>query len=377
MIFMKKIRLITITLLLALVSACSNKVKQNELSMRNNATVSAGFDTYISISLASTTQEEFDKYFNNSVEEFKYLNELFDIYNDYEGVNNIKTINDNAGIQPVKVDKPIIDMLEISKEFYDLSNGEFDVTLGPVLKIWHNYRDEGLALMQEGKLGKTPSLDELKEAYKCTGWDNVQINKEDSTVYLTKACAGLDVGGIAKGFATEYVAKSLESQNAKIGFVDAGGNNRTINTKLDGTPWKVGIQNPDGKEGSILVVKNEGSMSFVTSGDYQRYYVSEDGNQYHHIIDPKTLFPANYYHSVSIVTNDSGVADALSTSLFTVDFETGNKIIENYKAKHPEVTLEAIWIMSSDKTIDTPYSKQLDKYTVLYTKGLEDKIIWK
>lgn len=372
---MKKIKIFVLVLLILSLTACKQK-NEEEISMYNNATVNAGFDTYISISVATTSQEKFDEYFNNLISDFKYLNQLFDIYNNYDGVNNIKTINDNAGIQPVEVDPIIIEMLELSKEYYDISDGQFDITLGPVLKIWHTYREEGLLLLEQGKLGSTPNIEDLIEANKCKGWDKVEINKENSTVYLNESCASLDVGAIAKGYATEYVAEKLEKENIKVGIVDAGGNNRTINTKLDGTPWNVGIQDPTGGSGSIIVVKSEGSKSFVTSGDYQRYYVSEDGKQYHHIIDPRTLFPSNYFHSVTVITEDSGVADVLSTTLYTVDFDTGNKIIEKFKKENPTQELEVIWIMDKDIDINTEYKKQHSGYLIAYTKDLQDSIVW-
>lgn len=367
---MKKIKIIT--MLALLLSGCTQK--KEELTMFSNASVSAGFDTYISIKVASKTQEEFDEYFNNSINQFERLNKLFDIYHNYEGINNIKTINDNAGISKVKVDKVIIDLVKQAKEFYTISNGEFDITLGPVLKIWHKYRTEGLDLMAEGKLGKVPNQDELLKAQKCVGWENVEIDEIENTIFLTKECASLDVGGIAKGFATEFVAKNLEEKNIVVGVVDAGGNNRTINTKLDGTPWRVGIQHPNGSSQSIIAIKMDGSMSFVTSGDYQRYYIGEDNKTYHHIINPSTLYPAEYYNSVSIITNDSGIADILSTTLFTLDIESGKKLIKDFKEKYPEKTLEVVWI--SKNKIDTNNVKEKDNYYIAYTDNLEEKIIW-
>ncbi len=368
---MKKITIIAIIALLF--TGCTAK---KELAMYSNTTVSAGFDTYISIKASAYSKEEFDTYFNSSIENFIYLNKLFDIYHTYDGINNLKSVNDNAGIQPLEVDPILIEMLSLAKEYYDLSNGEFDITLGPVLKIWHEYRTQGLLNMAEGKSGSTPSLEELQEAYKCVGWQYVEIDKTNNTVFLNNACASLDVGGIAKGFSTEYVAEKLEENNIAVGIVDAGGNNRTINSKLDNTPWRVGIQSPTGSADSIIAVTIDGSMSFVTSGDYQRYYLSEDGNTYHHIIDPSTLFPADYYNSVSIITDDSGIADALSTTLFTVDFETGNQIIDEFRKNNPDSTLEVIWIMTPEKKVDTQYIKEKNGYYIAYTSGLENKIIW-
>lgn len=367
---MKKI---TILITFFILSACSPK---KTLQMFSNTSVSSGFDTYISIKASAFSKEEFDNYFNQGIKSFEYLNKLFDIYKSYDGINNLKTINDNAGKEPVKVDPIIIDMLLEAKEFYDASNGEFDITLGPVLKIWHNYRSEGIDLMQQGNFGKTPSISELEEANKCVGWNNVEIDKENNTVFLNNECSSLDVGGIAKGYSTEKVAQELQEANVQVGIVDAGGNNRTINSKLDGTPWVVGIQSPTGSADSIIAIKVDGSMSFVTSGDYQRYYIAEDGNTYNHIIDPKTLFPANYYHSVSIITNNSGIADALSTTLFTMDFKKGNQFIEEYKLKHPETYLEVVWIMDNNQIVESENLKQKGDYYITYTNGLKDVIIW-
>ena len=103
----------------------------------------AGFDTVISLIAYADDETQFNEYFDLVRSEFKRYNALFDKYNDYEGVNNIKTINDNAGIQPVKVDADILEMLELSKQFSELSNNKFDITMGPVLEIWHEYREAG------------------------------------------------------------------------------------------------------------------------------------------------------------------------------------------------------------------------------------------
>lgn len=320
-------------------------------------------------------QDEFDSVFTEASNDFSYYNKLFDIYNDYEGINNIKTINDNAGIQPVEVDPVIIEMLQEAKYFYDLSNGEFDITIGALLKVWHNYREEGINLNTEGKKGNIPTEEELEEASTHKGWEHVQIDEENNTVYIDDSSISLDVGGIAKGFSTEKIAQSLASEGIITGAINAGGNNRTLGTKYDGSNWRVGIQNPNGSD-SILVVNMDGKCSFVTSGDYERYYVATDGNSYHHIVDPETLYPAKYFHSVSIITEDSGVADCLSTTLFTLSYKDGLKVLAAYKKDHPDTFLEAIWIMDEDTEIDTEYKHVTDNQLIVYSEGLEGKLTW-
>lgn len=363
-----------ILLVLALCVGCQTK----KVETFSNTSVTAGFDTFISIKTVADSQEQFDSYFTNSIEKFEYLNKLFDIYNTYPDVNNLKTINDNAGIAPVEVDQYIIDLLNLSKEFYDLSGGEFDITMGSVLKVWHKYRELGLMAMNEGELGKLPSSEELETATACKGWEFVEIDDENNTVYINNPCTSLDVGGIAKGFAAEVLANDLIEEEIPSGFVNAGGNVRTINKKWDGSPWVVEIQNPDGA-GSYLTVSRLGSASFVTSGDYQRYYIAEDGKFYHHIIDPKTNFPATHFHSVTIITENSAVADALSTTIFTLPYEEGSALISKYNQDHPDKPVSAVWLMDQAQANEIKNDHQLvvGNYIAVYTEDLKDSLVVK
>jgi len=375
---MKMRKLVIFLISACMLAGCSQtaSASANEnVKTYSNISLDSGFDTFFSLQEASASQDAFNEDFTAASELFKHYNDLFDIYNDYDGISNVKTINDNAGIQPVKVDADIIDMLKLAKSFYDLSDGEFDVTIGALLKVWHTYREDGIALNEDGKLGGVPSQEELAEAYSHRGWDKVVIDEQASTVYITDASVSLDVGGIAKGYATEKVAQMLESRNIIAGAVNAGGNNRTIHQKADGTSWRVGIQNP-GSDGSLLAISKDGTCSFVTSGDYERYYQASDGNTYHHIIDPQTLFPATHFHSVSVITADSGVADCLSTTLFTLTYEEGLALIQTYEQQNPGTDIQAVWIMDPDKKVDTQYGKESGGYFVAYTEGLKDSITW-
>ncbi|MBP3891784.1 MAG: FAD:protein FMN transferase [Solobacterium sp.] len=358
---------------LFLVVGCAKP--QEPIETKSNICIDCGFDTFFSIQGYVGEQETFDTLFKEASEEFKHYNDLFDIYYEYPNLNNLKTINQQAGIEPVKVDPIIIELLEEAKHYYDLSGGQFDITMGTLLKVWHTYRSEGISLNEDGEYGEVPPQELLEKQSQYRGWEHIHIDKEKSTVYIDDPNISLDVGGIAKGFATEKIAEKLIQEGAKNGAVNAGGNNRTLGQKADGTSWRVGIQNP-AHSGSLLTISIDGECSFVTSGDYERTYVASDEKSYHHIIDPHTLYPATYYHSVSIVTTDSGAADCLSTTLFTMPYEEGLKLIETFRKEHPEDRLEVIWILDETSPIQTDNKKVIDGQLVVYTEGLKDVIKW-
>lgn len=358
-------------ILITLLVGCSVNKTEN-LKKYSDVSLDSGFDTAITLIGYTKDKAEFDRYFEIVKTEFKHYNQLFDKYHNYEGVNNIKTINDNAGKQPVVVDPPIIEMLVNARTWSEKTNNEFDITMGALLEVWHNYREEGLNANENGEMGKIPSVTELETAMACTGWENVEIDETENTVFLNNPCTSLDVGGIAKGFATEKIAVEIENRGLKNGIVNGGGNVRTIGNKPDGDTWNVGLENPDGGFDSVsldtLTLNN--SMSFVTSGDYQRYYLAEDGLLYHHIIDPKTLYPARNFRAVTIVTKDSGLADILSTSLFTLSYEDGLKLINSFNQEHPDDLVEAVWIFDKTSQPQNLKGKVSGNYYLVPTENL-------
>ena len=313
--------IVNTVLVMSLLAGCSNTSASSEKQITTyaNTSIAEIFDTVYSYSEYTTSQAEAKERYEDSLDLLTYCNQLFDIYHDYEGINNLKTVNDSAGITPVEVDPLIIDMLKRAKMFYDLSQKEFDITQGSLLKVWHNYRTEGIELNTKGEYGPVPSMAELQEANTKGGWDTVVIDEENATVYITEEGVSLDVGGIAKGYAAEIAAQKMIDEGMEAGFLNVGRNIRLVGDKPDGTPWRIGIADPSGTyTDGIVTITLDQPVSIVTSGDYERYYIGEDGNRYSHIIDPSTLFPAEHYRSVSILTSDSGDADCLSTALFTL-----------------------------------------------------------
>ena len=325
---------------LSVFSSCKDtQNKEKEYTTRSKTVSYAHFNTVSTLSsYGDVTEEEFDGYVKTVDEMLEYYHKLFDIYYEYTGVNNIKTINQNAGKSPVAVDEELIVFLEYCKEMHTLTGGKTNVMFGSVLSIWHNARelaDENAGYLDESLL---PSRADLAEAAKHTSIDLLVINKDEKTVYISDPLASLDVGAIAKGYAATKIAEKLKSLGADSMALNAGGNIVTIGVKPNGDQWVTGITNPDKTTFNSLICKVKmGETALVTSGDYERYFVSGNKN-YHHIIDPDTLMPASYFASVSIFTPDSGLADALSTALFCMSYEDGLALIQSIGG------VEALWI---------------------------------
>ena len=373
---MKKTCKAKLILALSLLAGCAPGPSpgNDKLPGRYSAvTTEAGFDTVVTMQEWVSSEEEFTRHFSLVQEKLRHYNDLFDIYNNYEGLNNLRTINENAGIAPVETSPEVIEMLLQAREFHELSDGRFDVTMGALLQVWHNYRDRGIELNLGGTKAPVPDISELQAAAAHSGWDSVIIDEENSTVFITDPEMSLDVGGIAKGFAVERAAQMLAELQPASAVINAGGNNRTLASKPDGSPWVVRIQNPDGGE-RMLLVELPGAFSFVTSGDYERYYIGEDGKRYHHIIDPETLYPADRYRSVTVITEDSGAADCLSTALFVMSLPDGRQLLERYCQAHPGTFCEAVWIMDAGQAPDQTEGKKTGSFFVAWTAGLDDKI---
>ncbi len=300
------------------------------------------FDTVSTIySYSYETKESFNENATSALELLSEYHKLFDIYYEYQGINNLKTINDNP-TKEIKVDKKLIDFLLYTKEIYELTNGKTNVMLGPVLKLWHDAR-ENASYNPNNKY--IPSITELETANLYTDINYLIIDEQNNTIKLDNPNARIDVGALGKGYATEMVAKMLIEKGITSYVLDIGGNIRIIGSKQDGTGWNTGIRSPFDKSKYALYL-NIKDISCVTSGDYERYFIYEN-NKYHHIIDPVTLMPADYFSSVTILSENSGLADALSTALFSMNYEEGRLLVDSLD------NVEAVWIYKNGNIIYT------------------------
>ena len=320
-----------------LLSGCAGKAEPEQ--KQYNATFLDLFDTVTTVVGKAESETVFRGWAQAVHDELLFYHQLFDIYNDYEGINNLKTVNDNAGIAPVTVDPEIIALLTNCKAYYDQTGGTVNVAMGSVLKIWHEARNDGINDPANAYL---PDMEDLQAAAEHMDLSAVVIDAAASTVFITDPDVRLDVGAVAKGWATQRVSGGVPD----CLLISVGGNVCATGPKDDtGTPWVVGVQDPNGGDKYLhTLTVTKGSV--VTSGDYQRAYVV-DGELYHHIIDPATLYPSTLWRSVTILCEDSGLADALSTALFVLPLEEGKQLLEKAGA-------EAMWVDREENRFYSP-----------------------
>lgn len=322
--------------------------------------ITGPFDTITTYMSYVSSEDEFNEQCDYIEEQLNYYDQLFDKYNTYNGMNNLKTINDNAGKKAIEVDQPLIDLLNLSIERNQKISSKVNIAFGSVINIWHDYREE--AESHDG-VGTVPSDEELEKANQHTSIDSIEIDEKKKTVYINDALASIDVGATAKGYAIELIKDGLIEMGVDNFLLSGGGNvashgQRKIQKEgefyLDECADKfcVGIESPqdgnyaasaddpDSENEAVLVVQGE---SIVTSGDYQRFYQDVNGVRYHHLIDPETLYPAVHFRSVSIITEDSGLADFLSSAVFLMEYEEGLKLVNSLDG------VEAIWLLEDGK----------------------------
>lgn len=322
--------------------------------------ITGPFDTITTYMSYVSSEDEFNEQCDYIEEQLNYYDQLFDKYNTYNGMNNLKTINDNAGKKAIEVDQALIDLLNLSIERNRKISSKVNIAFGSVINIWHDYREE--AESHDG-VGTVPSDVELEKANQHTSIDSIEIDEKKKTVYINDALASIDVGATAKGYAIELIKDGLIEMGVDNFLLSGGGNvashgQRKIQKEgefyLDDCADKfcVGIESPqdgnyaasaddpDSENEAVLVVQGE---SIVTSGDYQRFYQDVNGVRYHHLIDPETLYPAVHFRSVSIITEDSGLADFLSSAVFLMEYEEGLKLVNSLDG------VEAIWLLEDGK----------------------------
>ena len=336
----------TLSFMLLLSSGCDVQIKKYQVEFFDL------FDTYISFTAYTNSQEEFDRLSQIVYDELLRLHQLFDIYYDYEGITNLKTINDNAGVSPVQVDASIIDLLELARQAYIDTNGTVNIAMGSVLSIWHSYRSEAISV---------PVMEELQAAALHIAIDNMVIDLERSTVFLMDPQMSLDVGALAKGYAAQCAIDLVKEAGLLAGILDAGGNICVVGKPVNEREyWNIGIQSPRSKpleEQDVYDVVAIRDSAVVTSGNYQRFY-ELDGVLYHHIIDPVTLLPASRVAAVSIIHPDATTADILSTAAFILPQEEAAILVKHMGA-------EAIWIDNEGSPIFTDGYLALSQYMTI------------
>ena len=295
------------------------------------------FDTVSYVyNYAGDSAEEFDARSAEVSDILSEYHKLFDIYHEYSGINNLCTINRLAGGEPLAVDEKLIDFLLYAEDLYHKTNGEMNILMGAVLSIWHDCRT---AAGEDPSTAQLPDNEALTEAAKHIDFSSLEIDPAAGTVRLNDSEASIDVGALGKGYATEQAAEHLVREGVSGYVLNVGGNIRIIGSKPDGSGWTTGIKDPARPDEAFAAKVDLQNTSCVTSGNYERFF-TVGGTQYHHIIDQDTLFPADHCASITVITEDSGLADALSTALFCMPCDEGMELLGRFDS------VEVLWIFS-------------------------------
>lgn len=350
--------LVVIALLFSLLASCKPKVR-----MKFSFDYFDSFDTLVKATGYFFTQEEADKFDKKLAERLKYYDNLFDCHKEHEGVNNVYTINKMAGKEKVKVDAALLNLISQSKTLGLKYDSRVNIAFGAVIELWEKSMTE--ALENDELKAATPDIEVLKERAKYASLNNIIIDKEESTVYITDERTKINLGSVAKGYAVELICNELKEDGFDSVVLSAGGNVKTIGHPNGETKrkWTIGVENPysasEMKEGDseIYDILYTMDKAIVTSGDYQRFFYGLDNVKYNHIIDTRTLSSARNFTAVTVITKDSGIADFLSTLLFTLTYEEGAEVIKDF----PDT--EALWINFDNTEFYTDglkhYSKSL------------------
>jgi len=270
-------------------------------------------------------------------EAFAEFKRLHNLTNYFDAGSQVSKVNQAAGRQKVVVDAELIAIIKRANQLSDQLDGAFDVTIGPLSELW------GI-----GRKGDyIPSPAEISAVLPLVNYRQVEVNEEQHTIFLPKPGMKLDLGGIAKGYAADRAIDTLKAQGITSALVNAGGDVRVIGVKPDGQPWRIGVQHPRNTDGISAKLSLTNWDTMETSGDYQRYFIS-NGTRYSHILDPKTGYQPRQIASVTIVNNNSGDGDILSTAVFVLGVERGLELLKQF----PDT--EAIILTNDGKTVTTP-----------------------
>ena len=332
---MKKI-IATLTSCISILLICSSCANQkNQYYEKSNIVM----DTAVTLSASGANSKE-------AVEEsFKRLDEINEMASTNIDTSDVYKINSASGKNYVKVSPEILKMIETSIKYSKLSDGAWDITLGPIINLW------GIGTDNE----RLPSDEEIKAKLPLVGYDKISIDENNSSVMLQKEGMAIDLGGIAKGFAADEVLKIYKKYNIENGLINLGSSSiYAVGKNKDNNQWSVGIKHPRSEEPNaymgIIKLSNE---SLSTSGDYERYFM-ENNKRYHHIMDPKTGYPVdNGVMSDTIVIDSDNednnmLCDLLTTTVFTLGQEKGLELIASLPGVSCEITTSDYKVYTSE-----------------------------
>lgn len=292
------------------------------------------------LSVVAPNETEANSYINLAIEEITRIEKLI---SEWDTNSQTSAINRNAGIKPVKVDKELFELIKRSIQISKLTQGAFDISFASIDKVWK----------YDGSMQKLPSEAAIQKSVEKIGYQNIELNEAQQTVFLKLAGMKIGFGAIGKGYAADKAKQVLIEKGVKAGIINASGDLNSWGTQPNGDLWKVGITNPLNNEKVFSWLPIENS-AVVTSGNYEKY-VTLNGVRYTHIINPKTGYPVVGLNSVTIFSESAELADALATAVFVMGLESGMDFINQLNG------IECI-IIDADNKIHTSTNIKLNEY---------------
>lgn len=269
------------------------------------------------ITVTNTSEEKAHQHIDAAVNEISRIEKLLTTFSDSSQTN---LINQFAGIKPVQVDLEVFDLINRSKKISALTQGAFDITYGSVDKSLWNF---------DRTMTSLPDATTARKMVRLINYQNVILDKENSTVFLKEKGMRIGFGGIGKGYAAEMARILLKERGVESGIVNASGDLTAWGVQPNGKPWTIGIADPDAARHpfSFLDITD---MAIATSGNYEKY-VMINGKRYSHTIDPKTGLPVSAIKSVTIISPNAEIADAMATPVMIMGIKAGLDMINQVK----------------------------------------------
>ncbi|QSX08964.1 FAD:protein FMN transferase [Alkalibacter rhizosphaerae] len=341
----KKAILILVVLVSMMLTGCGNN---NVESISDNEFL---LDTVVSIRLYDVPEEK-SELIDRSFDLIEELENQLSVHKDGSDLYNIKI---NAGIKPVSVSEHTIKVIQRSMDYAKITEGKFDITAGPLIDLWNI----------QPPTGHVPTQGELEAALTKIDYRKLVIDEDKQTVFLKEEGMIANLGAIAKGYIADVVKEFLLEEGIEHAIINLGGNVLLVGGRVDGTDFRIGVQDPDATRNTYLGVIKTSDASLVSSGDYERYF-EQDGIRYHHILDPDTGYPSDTeIRQVSIVSPLSVDGDALSTTLFLLGLDQGLALIESMEG------VDAVFVTHDHKVVVTEGLKDHfefndDEYSEIY-----------
>jgi len=260
------------------------------------------------ITVVANDSEKGEEYIDLAVNEISRIERLI---SSWDPNSQTSEINRNAGVKPVKVDKELFDLIQRAIGISKLSDGAFDISYASMDKVWKF----------DGSMTQMPDEETIRNSVSKVGFQNILLDKENSSVFLKLSGMKIGFGAIGKGYAADKAKALLIEKGVVSGIINASGDMNTWGLQPDGKEWKVAITNPMDKNKAFALMPVSNS-AVVTSGNYEKY-VTFNGKQYSHIIDPRTGYPTTGIISVTVFAPKAEIADALATSIFVMGIEVG------------------------------------------------------